>query len=110
MRLARRAWAFGSAPRPMGSIASSSGRPMHTPAARRKVRRSSGGSGMATISFGDGEALISHFAKQAGAAAEAVQFEAHLLQHAHEQVGQRLVVLAVEGYMPRVLKPPARQQ
>src|SRR5947209_5841197 len=46
MRLARRAAAFRSAPRPIGSMASSRGRPMQTPAARRKARRLNRGKGM----------------------------------------------------------------
>ena len=45
--------ALRSAPRPIGSIASRSGRPMQTPAERRNVRRFSGERGTAKSSGSD---------------------------------------------------------
>src|SRR5262249_44647929 len=98
MRLARSFAAFCSAPRPTGSMASSRGRPMQTPAERKNVRRSSGITG-----------ISSHLADDAVAAAETVQLDAHLLHHADEQVRQWLVVLAVEGDMAGVLEPSSGQ-
>ena len=53
---------------------------------------------------------LSHFGERAGAGAEAIRLDAHLMQHADEEVGQRLVVLAVEGHVARVLEAAAGQQ
>src|SRR5947209_10262800 len=102
MRFARSASALRSAPGPRGSMASSSGSPTQTPAERSNVRRSR--RGMVAV------LPRSNLAERPGAAAEAVDFEAHLAGHAQEQVRQRLVVLAVKGDVSRVLEAAARQQ
>ena len=46
----------------------------------------------------------------ARAGAERLRLDAHLLQHAHEQIRERLVVLAVVSDMALVLKAAAGQQ
>ena len=52
----------------------------------------------------------SHLAEHARAAAEAIRLDAHLVQHADEEVGQRLVVLAVEGDVTGVAEAAAGEQ
>ena len=51
-----------------------------------------------------------HFADGPRAGAERLGFDAHLLQHAHEQVGQRVVLGAIEGDVALVLEAAAGQQ
>src|SRR5271154_5167735 len=84
-------------PRPI-SHATTSGSPSRHPTGKDSPRRGRRG----RIHCGP-----SNLAERAGAAAEPVHLEAQLLEHADEQVGKRLVVLAVEGTVPRVVEPAA---
>jgi hypothetical protein len=55
-------------------------------------------------------ALLSHLAERARAAAETIGLDAYLLEHANEEIRERLVILAVESHMTRMLETTPGQE
>src|SRR5262245_20894344 len=54
--------------------------------------------------------LVSYLADHSRATAESIHLDTHSLDHAHEQVRQRPVVLALEGDVPGVAEAAAGEQ